>query len=726
MIGGHKVKRTSSEIVAPGTGIITTIAYTGDPVIFYVNAVDEDINIYWGDGQATTVTAGNGQATNKAYSANGNYDIEITGRGTISYGSNDITEHDWVDIKQWGTAFVPTSASSMFRGCDNIGTITATDSADFDLSNVTTTQEMFHQCTNFDGDISGFDMSNVTVAYFMFRFSGFNSNINTWNVSNIYSMNGMFAYSSFNQPLNNWNTSSLQNAWDLFRSNTAFNQDISMWNTSTLESANNMFNGATSFDQNLSGWDVSAVTTYIDYDNGATAWEDWKKPFYTAGLVMTVDFTGDAVSFYAAASGQDIVVDWGDGNTTTITDGTTNTAVSKSYASNGEKTIEITGRGALRMGYDNTTEHDWTDINRWGTLFVPTACVEMFRGCDNIGTISAADGTDFDLSNVTNMNGMFREATNFNGDISVFDTSTVTDMNNIFQDATSFNGDLSGWNVTSVTTYTDYDTGATAWQDEHKPFQPMILELTIPSSGEYGFFRVYPKSGETLVIDWDDGNVETMSNAADAWTPNPHTYAASGTYNIKITGAGWITTREGGGAPHTDAHRVTNVIQWGNLFVPSSLSNFLHSTSIGEVTATDISRFDTSDVTTMGGMFQNTNFNSDVSQLDTSTVTNMSSMFYGCTNFNQDISGWNTSSVTSMYGMFYNADAFNQDISSWNVSSVTNMNSMFRFADIFNQDLSGWTTGLTSQPSSFSTSATAWTNPLWRPYLNDGTTQINT
>ena len=46
--------------------------------------------------------------------------------------------------------------------------------------------------------------------------------------------------------------------------------------------------------------------------------------------------------------------------------------------------------------------------------------------------------------------------------------------------------------------------------------------------------------------------------------------------------------------------------------------------------------------------------------------------------FNKDISRWNTSKVTNMYGMFYEATSFNQPIdtsgSQWDVGGVTNVN----------------------------------------------------
>ena len=121
----------------------------------------------------------------------------------------------------------------------------------------------------------------------------------------------------------------------------------------------------------------------------------------------------------------------------------------------------------------------------------------------------------------------------------------------------------------------------------------------------------------------------------------------------------------------------------------------------------DISTWDTSAVTHMGGMFNGaTAFNKDISTWntaavtdmrwmflgassfdnggvaldwsDTSKVTNMSLMFRDATAFNQNIDNWNVSSVIDMNAMFWSATAFNQNIGNWNVSSVTTMNDMFK------------------------------------------------
>jgi surface protein len=107
----------------------------------------------------------------------------------------------------------------------------------------------------------------------------------------------------------------------------------------------------------------------------------------------------------------------------------------------------------------------------------------------------------------------------------------------------------------------------------------------------------------------------------------------------------------------------------------------------------DISHWDTSKVTNMGGMFDfASNFNSDISHWDTSKVTNMGDMFLDASNFNSDISHWDTSKVTNMANMFYNATNFNQDLSVWDTSKVINMEYMFCDATNFNKDISRWDT----------------------------------
>jgi len=101
----------------------------------------------------------------------------------------------------------------------------------------------------------------------------------------------------------------------------------------------------------------------------------------------------------------------------------------------------------------------------------------------------------------------------------------------------------------------------------------------------------------------------------------------------------------------------------------------------------DISDWDVSNVTDMSHLFQNSTFSGDISQWDVSSVTSMFEMFRS-SRFNGDISKWDVSNVTDMTQMFYSSK-FNQNISLWDVSKVTSMFEMFRGSE-FNQNISLW------------------------------------
>lgn len=95
----------------------------------------------------------------------------------------------------------------------------------------------------------------------------------------------------------------------------------------------------------------------------------------------------------------------------------------------------------------------------------------------------------------------------------------------------------------------------------------------------------------------------------------------------------------------------------------------------------------------------------------TGQVTSLASLFYQ-TSFNGDIGYWDTSNVTTMFGLFRENSAFNQPIESWDTSKVTLMNSMFRAATAFNRDLSGWcVSNIPSNPNFFDTIASSWSLP---------------
>lgn len=131
--------------------------------------------------------------------------------------------------------------------------------------------------------------------------------------------------------------------------------------------------------------------------------------------------------------------------------------------------------------------------------------------------------------------------------------------------------------------------------------------------------------------------------------------------------------------------RLTEVMAWGNWVTDWSYAfrNQDYLTALPNGADEQIGN----NPTNMQRMFLDSDFNLDIGNWDTSTVTDMSGMFDNSTVFNQSLSDWDTSSVTTMRQMFRDAQAFNQDISTWNTSQVTDMSEMFESALSFNQDI---------------------------------------
>ena len=118
--------------------------------------------------------------------------------------------------------------------------------------------------SKFDGDISAWNVSNVTNMSCMFEeceYTGKNGDISDWDVSNVTDFSGMFYNSKFNGDISNWDVS---NGTDMsflfaFSTFTGKNGDISNWDVSSVIKMNSMFYG-TLFSGDLSKWDVSNVT----------------------------------------------------------------------------------------------------------------------------------------------------------------------------------------------------------------------------------------------------------------------------------------------------------------------------------------------------------------------------------------------------------------------------------------------------------------------------------
>jgi surface protein len=271
------------------------------------------------------------------------------------------------------------------------------------------------------------------------------------------------------------------------------------------------------------------------------------------------------------------------GTTTSCNGGTFDQTVT--FTGPGEYRVDFSGSFTtidLGIGFFNPNRAKLLMVEQWGNS-VWTDLSGAFTNATNL-TVPAADVPD--LSSVTSLARMFRNATNFNEPINSWNVSNVTDMAGMFTNAPSFNQDLSSWNVSNVTDMTGMFEGATAFNQDISSWD--VSQVTdMGSSGEENC----------------DGSESGMFSDATA-------------FNQPI--GGW---------------NVANVQYFCEMFSGASSFN------------QDISAWDVTNATDLSDMFINaTAFNQDLSDWQINTGDILTNMFrdsaLSATNYARILIGW--------------------------------------------------------------------------------------
>ena len=403
------------------------------------------------------------------------------------YGGNSSNVEE---VKIEGTV-APASTAYWFHGLGEYSESFEGNFNDLNVSNVTNMVWMFYcagsNATTWNiGDLSGWDTSNVTDMSNMFDYAG--SHATTWNIGD----------------LSGWDTSKVTDMSWMFSgaglSARTFELDLSGWDTSQVTNMSGMFSitaaahNATTFNLNLSGWDTSKVTDMSNmfYNAGeyATTW-NVIIPSTNGGEIRntTSSLYGKTTSNYASPNnGKQFILDGQENDTNSniqpkvpITDTIYWALQDNNNDGNYEKLVisdqEVTGSDGYQGNFAGTASFDEYDVP-WrqggsdyggistkveevkieGTV-APTSTAYWFEGIGQTSQTLEGNFNDLNVSNVTNMKGMFYfsglDTNTYSLNLSGWDISKVTDMSEMFyyagSDAKIFRLNLSGWNTSNVT-----------------------------------------------------------------------------------------------------------------------------------------------------------------------------------------------------------------------------------------------------------------------------------
>ncbi len=340
--------------------------------------------------------------------------------------------------------------------------------------------------------------------------------------------------------------------------------------------------------------------------------------------------------------------------------------------------------GELTDDYLISSRDSQAPIYAWfvdGTIYYYTEADQIYMNQDSSSMfhyITELKDIDiireWDISNVTNMSGLFSLTAIDNFDIiSDWDVSNVTNMNNMFWSTDITNTDaFANWNVANVTdishmfgaTYELTDiTGLSGWNVSN------VKDIS-------SLFQSSKITNVDALANWDVSSVENMSGAFRGANQLTDINGLANWNTSALTDISYL---------FYEASNIANIDALSN-WNTSSITNMNAAFyGLNKITNLDaLQDWDVSKTKTMASTFSSTTSLTDINALsswNTSNVENMSYLFSSSTSLEtlNGISGWDTSNVTNLAGTFKNMQSLKNldDLSSWNTSKVTSLKETF-------------------------------------------------
>ena len=461
----------------------------------------------------------------------------------------------------------------------------------------------------------------------------------------------------------------------------------------------------------------------------------------------------------------EIVIDWGDGSSDTISSGD-DAYISHEYSEDGFYTIKVDGmitkwscefdsddddrirsnsKKLIRiLSYGKTSFGPYTFKHASNLTSLPENESPRFFENSMKGVFYGASSFNqsinhWNTSNVTNMHEMFHGAESFNKPLNDWNTSNVTDMSEMFSGASSFDQPLNDWNTSNVTDMhymfqfaSSFDQPLDKWDVSN------VTDMNGMFDGAMCFNQPLDKWGISDVTDLSEMIDDEDASNADEMFTSVWRVDSNESLFFPIQGReGEIVIDWGDGSSDTinsgDDEYISHDYDEDGFYiikVDGMITKWSCDLDLGEG-CYDEDADDEEDYTDINShklikilSYGKTSFGPYAFMRACNLVglprfesprffeNKMEGVFCRASRFNQSINHWDTSKITDMNRMFSGASSFNQPLNDWDTSNVTNMQQMFYGASNFNQPLNGWDTSNVTDMKMMFSGAKVFNQPL--------------